>query len=158
MTTRRFAQIDVFTTRAGYGNPVAVVLDADDLDAATMQRFAAWTNLSETTYVLAPTTPLADFRVRIFTPRRELPFAGHPTVGTTYALSDARPAWREADVAPVVGAWKCRTLALSAQLRSATDALQSLPADCSERSAAPTRKPFARLSGSAAIRRMLRSS
>ena len=94
MTTRRFAQIDVFTTRAGYGNPVAVVLDADDLDAAAMQRFAAWTNLSETTFVLTPTTPQADFRVRIFTPRQELPFAGHPTVGTAYALLDARPQWR----------------------------------------------------------------
>jgi PhzF family phenazine biosynthesis protein len=95
MTKRRFAQIDVFTKRAGYGNPVAVVLDADDLDTAAMQRFAAWTNLSETTFVLAPTTPLADFRVRIFTPRQELPFAGHPTVGTAYALLDARPEWRE---------------------------------------------------------------
>ncbi len=94
MTTRRFAQIDVFTTRAGYGNPVAVVLDADDLDAATMQRFATWMNLSETTFMLAPTTPQADFRLRIFTPRRELPFAGHPTVGTAYALLDMRPEWR----------------------------------------------------------------
>ncbi len=89
MTTRRFAQIDVFTTRAGYGNAVAVVFDADDLDSAAMQRFAAWTNLSETTFILAPTST-ADFRLRIFTPRQELPFAGHPTVGTTYALLDAR--------------------------------------------------------------------
>lgn len=87
---RRFAQIDVFTSRPGYGNPVAVVFDADDLDTATMQRFAAWTNLSETTFVLAPTSPQADFRLRIFTPRQELPFAGHPTVGTTYAVLDAR--------------------------------------------------------------------
>ncbi len=91
MTSRRFAQIDVFTARAGYGNPVAVVLDAAGLDAATMQRFAAWTNLSETTFVLAPTTDKADFRVRIFTPRQELPFAGHPTVGTTYAVLAMRP-------------------------------------------------------------------
>jgi PhzF family phenazine biosynthesis protein len=90
MTARRYAQIDVFTTRAGYGNPVAVVFDADDLDAAAMQRFAAWTNLSETTFVLAPTTTQADFRVRIFTPRQELPFAGHPTVGATHAVLDAR--------------------------------------------------------------------
>ena len=91
MTSRPFAQIDVFTTRAGYGNPVAVVLDATGLDAKAMQRFAAWTNLSETTFVLAPTTDKADFRVRIFTPRQELPFAGHPTVGTTYAVLAARP-------------------------------------------------------------------
>ena len=90
MKTRRFAQIDVFTARAGHGNPVAVVFDADDLDTASMQRLAAWTNLSETTFVLAPTTAQADFRVRIFTPRQELPFAGHPTVGTTHALLDAR--------------------------------------------------------------------
>ncbi len=91
MTSRRFAQIDVFTTRAGYGNPVAVVLDAEGLDAEAMQRFAAWTNLSETAFVLAPTTDKADFRVRIFTPRQELPFAGHPTVGTTYAVLAVRP-------------------------------------------------------------------
>ncbi len=92
---RRFAQIDVFTTRAGYGNPVAVVLDADDLDDAAMQRFAAWTNLSETTFVFAPTAGTADFRVRIFTPRRELPFAGHPAVGTSYAMIEARPDWQQ---------------------------------------------------------------
>ncbi|MEO5625940.1 MAG: PhzF family phenazine biosynthesis protein [Dokdonella sp.] len=90
VTARRYAQIDVFTTRAGYGNPVAVVFDADDLDTPAMQRFAAWTNLSETTFVLAPTSAQADFRLRIFTPRQELPFAGHPTVGTTYAVLDAR--------------------------------------------------------------------
>jgi PhzF family phenazine biosynthesis protein len=91
MTTRRFAQVDVFTMRAGYGNPVAVVLDGDGLDGAAMQRFAAWTNLSETTFVLPPTQAGADFRVRIFTPRQELPFAGHPTVGTTHAVLALRP-------------------------------------------------------------------
>lgn len=88
--TRPFAQVDVFTTRAGYGNPVAVVFDADSLDSASMQRLAHWTHLSETTFVLAPTTAQADFRVRIFTPRQELPFAGHPTVGATHALLQAR--------------------------------------------------------------------
>lgn len=80
----------MFSARAGYGNPVAVVLDGDGLDDATMQRFAKWTNLSETAFVLRPTTPDADFRLRIFTPRQELPFAGHPTVGTTHAVLDAR--------------------------------------------------------------------
>lgn len=90
MTSRAFAQIDVFTACAGYGNPVAVVLDAAGLDTRAMQRFAAWTNLSETTFVLAATTDKADFRVRIFTPRQELPFAGHPTVGTTYAVLATR--------------------------------------------------------------------
>jgi PhzF family phenazine biosynthesis protein len=95
MSQRRYAQVDVFTTRAGYGNPVGVVLDAEDLDDAAMQRFAAWTNLSETTFVLAPTRAAADFRLRIFTPRRELPFAGHPSVGSVHALLDARPEWRD---------------------------------------------------------------
>lgn len=86
---RRFAQVDVFTTRPGFGNPVAVVLDAEGLDSAAMARFANWTNLSETTFVLPPTVPGADYRVRIFTPAEELPFAGHPTLGTCRALLDA---------------------------------------------------------------------
>ncbi|KUG53319.1 phenazine biosynthesis protein PhzF [Serinicoccus chungangensis] len=85
----RFSQYDVFSTRTGDGNPLAVVHDADDLDAATMQRFAAWTNLSETTFVLRPDDPGADYRVRIFTPTTELPFAGHPTLGSCRAWLDA---------------------------------------------------------------------
>jgi PhzF family phenazine biosynthesis protein len=89
MSVRRFAQVDVFTARAGYGNALAVVLDGDGLDETSMQRFAAWTNLSESAFVLKPTRPGADFRVRIFTPRQELPFAGHPTVGATHALLEA---------------------------------------------------------------------
>lgn len=83
-----FAQVDVFTDVAYLGNPVAVVLDADDLDDASMQRIARWTNLSETTFVLTPTDADADYRVRIFTPVAELPFAGHPTLGTCHAWSD----------------------------------------------------------------------
>jgi PhzF family phenazine biosynthesis protein len=82
---RPFAQVDVFTTVPYAGNPVAVVLDAEGLDTAAMQRFARWTNLSETTFVLPPTTPDAHYRVRIFTPVTELPFAGHPTLGTCHA-------------------------------------------------------------------------
>ncbi|WP_018640294.1 PhzF family phenazine biosynthesis protein [Parafrankia elaeagni] len=82
---RAFQQVDVFTARPYLGNPVAVVLDADGLSTASMRRFAAWTNLSETTFVLPPTTPAADYRVRIFTPTAELPFAGHPTLGTCHA-------------------------------------------------------------------------
>lgn len=84
-TARRFFQIDVFSHQAGLGNPVAVVLDAHDLSDAQMQQFARWTNLSETTFVLPPTDPAADYRVRIFTPGGELPFAGHPTLGTCHA-------------------------------------------------------------------------
>lgn len=92
-----FAQVDVFTTRACFGNPVAVFLDADHLDAAAMQRIARWTNLSETTFVLAPTAPGASYRVRIFTPAQELPFAGHPSVGTAHALLEAGRITPDAD-------------------------------------------------------------
>ncbi len=82
--SRRFRQVDVFSDRLGYGNPLAVVADADGLDDETMARFARWTNLSETTFLLPPTDPRADYRVRIFTPGGELPFAGHPTLGTCH--------------------------------------------------------------------------
>ena len=82
---RPFAQVDVFTTEPYRGNPVAVVLDASGMSDADMQRIAHWTNLSETTFVLAPSAGEADYRVRIFTPTIELPFAGHPTLGTCHA-------------------------------------------------------------------------
>jgi PhzF family phenazine biosynthesis protein len=82
---RPFQQVDVFTSVAYAGNPVAVVLDAEGLSSAEMQRFANWTNLSETTFVLPPSAPGADYQVRIFTPQAELPFAGHPTLGTCHA-------------------------------------------------------------------------
>ncbi|XAH23081.1 PhzF family phenazine biosynthesis protein [Xylophilus sp. GW821-FHT01B05] len=84
MKSRPFQQVDVFTATPYRGNPLAVVLDGSGLDDATMQRFAAWTNLSETTFLLPPTTPAADYRVRIFTPGGELPFAGHPTLGSCH--------------------------------------------------------------------------
>jgi len=89
MTVRRFLQLDVFAPYAGAGNPLAVVLDAADLDTARMQAFAAWTNLSETVFFLPPTAPEADYRIRIFTPRMELPFAGHPSVGAAWAALEA---------------------------------------------------------------------
>ncbi len=82
---RPFAQVDVFTTGPGTGNPLAVVLDATGLSTPDMLRFARWTNLSETTFVLPPSDGAADYRVRIFTPDEELPFAGHPTLGTCQA-------------------------------------------------------------------------
>jgi PhzF family phenazine biosynthesis protein len=84
MRKRRFMQVDVFSDRAGFGNPLAVVVDADGLDSGQMQRFANWTNLSETSFLLPPCTTGADYRVRIFTPRQELPFAGHPSVGAAW--------------------------------------------------------------------------
>lgn len=86
---RPFAQLDVFADRPQHGNPLAVVLEADGLSAEYMQRVARWTNLSESTFLLAPTDPGADYRVRIFTPTGELPFAGHPTLGTARAWLDA---------------------------------------------------------------------
>jgi PhzF family phenazine biosynthesis protein len=85
MSARRFQQVDVFTDRAGYGNALAVVLDGTGLADDQMARFARWTNLSETTFLLPPTDPAADYRVRIFTPTTELPFAGHPTLGSCHA-------------------------------------------------------------------------
>lgn len=89
MTAIAFKQVDVFTSVPFLGNPVAVVLDGSGLDTPTMQRIANWTNLSETTFVLPPTEAGADYRVRIFTPGSELPFAGHPTIGTAHALLEA---------------------------------------------------------------------
>ena len=93
MKTRPFKQVDVFTATAYFGNPLAVVLDGSDLSTEDMQRFAQWTNLSETTFVLPPTSAAkaagADYRVRIFTPGGELPFAGHPTLGTCHAWLQA---------------------------------------------------------------------
>ena len=86
---RRFSQVDVFGTGSCSGNPVAVVLDGDGLGEEEMRRFASWTNLSETTFVLPPTRPEADYGVRIFTPVLELPFAGHPTLGTCHAWLEA---------------------------------------------------------------------
>ncbi len=86
---RQFRQVDVFTTGPGLGNPLAVVLDASGLSPAEMQRFARWTNLSETTFVLPTDDPAADYAVRIFTPESELPFAGHPTLGTCHAWLEA---------------------------------------------------------------------
>src|SRR5690349_9300150 len=83
--TRPFQQGDVFTHGPYRGNPVAVVLAGGGLATEEMQRFAAWTNLSETTYLLPPPDGAADYRVRIFTPSLELPFAGHPTLGTCHA-------------------------------------------------------------------------
>lgn len=96
--TRDFAQVDVFGATPFRGNPVAVVLDATDLTDAAMQDLARWTNLSETTFVLPPTTPGADYRVRIFTPGGELPFAGHPTLGTAHAWLESGGRTREAGV------------------------------------------------------------
>ena len=84
-TPIRYLQVDVFAERAGGGNPLGVVFGADAWSGADMQRFAAWTNLVETTFVLAPNDMHASYRLRIFTPSKEIPFAGHPTIGSAHA-------------------------------------------------------------------------
>ncbi|MGH9030384.1 MAG: PhzF family phenazine biosynthesis protein [Acidimicrobiales bacterium] len=95
---RRLVQVDVFGESPLRGNPVAVVLDAGDLETEEMQRFARWTNLSETTFVSEATDPGADYRVRIFTTVMELPFAGHPTLGTCHAWLEHSSGVSESDV------------------------------------------------------------
>jgi PhzF family phenazine biosynthesis protein len=95
---RRFAQVDVFASEPYSGNPLAVVVDAEGLEPAEMQRLARWTNLSETTFLLPPTDPRADYRVRIFTPTEELPFAGHPTLGSAHVWSSNGGVPASADV------------------------------------------------------------
>ncbi|MFK5633167.1 MULTISPECIES: PhzF family phenazine biosynthesis protein [unclassified Ornithinimicrobium] len=100
MTLRRpfrFSQVDVFSAHGLLGNPLAVVHDAEGLDEETLARFARWTNLSETTFLLPPTDPAADYRVRIFTTGGELPFAGHPTLGSAHAWLEAGGVPRRAD-------------------------------------------------------------
>ena len=89
MTHRRYVQVDVFADRPGAGNPLAVVLDAQGLNDADMQAIARWTRLPETTFVFPPTQPQASYGLRIFSPRREVPFAGHPSVGTAHVVLDA---------------------------------------------------------------------
>lgn len=84
-----FRQVDVFSSEPWLGNPLAVVHDADGVSDAQMAAFARWTNLSETTFLSAPTDPAADYRVRIWTPAGELPFAGHPTIGSAHAWLEA---------------------------------------------------------------------
>jgi PhzF family phenazine biosynthesis protein len=84
MALRRYQQVDVFADRPGAGNPLAVVLDAQGLDDAAMQAIARWTRLPETTFLLPPDSPGTSYRIRIFSPRREVPFAGHPSVGSAH--------------------------------------------------------------------------
>ena len=89
MTARRYVQVDVFADRPGAGNPLAVVLDAEGLSDAQMQAIAKWTRLPETTFVLPATDADTSYRIRMFSPRREVPFAGHPSVGTAHAVLEA---------------------------------------------------------------------
>lgn len=100
---RPFSQVDVFTDTPTLGNPVAVVHDATGMDTVMMQRFTDWTNLSEATFLLPPEHPDADYRVRIFCPGRELPFAGHPTLGTAHAWLAAGGLPRGTDIVQECG-------------------------------------------------------
>ena len=101
---RPFTQVDVFTDEFRYGNPVAVVHDAEGLTDDDLAAFARWTNLSETTFLLPPSDPSADYRLRIFTTRRELPFAGHPTLGSARAWLEAGGTPKGADLVQECGA------------------------------------------------------
>lgn len=89
MISRRYMQVDVFADRPGAGNPLGIVLDAEGLDEATMQAIARWTRLPETTFVFPAPSATASYGIRIFSPRREVPFAGHPSVGTAHAVLEA---------------------------------------------------------------------
>jgi PhzF family phenazine biosynthesis protein len=89
MAIYHFKQVDVFTRKPFWGNPVAVVIGTEGVETDEMQRIAAWMNLSETTFVLAPSSNAADYRLRIFSPKQELPFAGHPTIGSAHAVMES---------------------------------------------------------------------
>jgi PhzF family phenazine biosynthesis protein len=104
MSQRPFKQVDVFTDKAYYGNPLGVVLDGTGLSTQAMQHFTNWTNLSECTFVLPPTQAQTDYKVRIFCPGRELPFAGHPTLGTCHAWLQAGGQPKAAQIVQECGA------------------------------------------------------
>jgi PhzF family phenazine biosynthesis protein len=129
MQNRPFRQVDVFTAEPYLGNPVAVVQDGSDLSDAQMQAFARWTNLSETTFLLPPTDPQADYRVRIFTPGGELQFAGHPTLGSCHAWLEAGGQPRTpGQVVQQCGVGLVRLRRGAAQLAFAAPPLQRSPA------------------------------
>ncbi|HSW21881.1 MAG TPA: PhzF family phenazine biosynthesis protein [Burkholderiaceae bacterium] len=122
---RRFSQLDVFTAVPLLGNPLAVVHDGSGLSDAQMASFANWTNVSETTFLLPPTDPQADYRVRIFTPQRELPFAGHPTLGSCHAwLSGGGAPRRDDEVVQECGAGLVRIRRDGARLAFAAPPLR----------------------------------
>jgi PhzF family phenazine biosynthesis protein len=122
---RRFSQLDVFTAIPLLGNPLAVVHDGSGLSDAQMATFANWTHLSETTFLLPPSSPEADYRVRIFTPERELPFAGHPTLGSCHAwLAAGGVARRDGEVVQECGAGLVRIRRDGARLAFAAPPLR----------------------------------
>ena len=108
MSSHRYSQVDVFTAEPLRGNALAVVFDAEGLDAERMQALARWTHLSETTFLLPPTDPAADYRLRIFTPNGELPFAGHPTLGSCHAWLEAGGRPRAEEIVQECGVGRVR--------------------------------------------------
>lgn len=128
---RRFVTLDVFTDRRFAGNPLAVVLDTESLDAGAMQRIAAEFNHPETVFVLPPADPARRARLRIFTPAAELPFAGHPTVGTAVLLArlDGGPGAREVVVEEGIGPVRCRAAMMDGNCGRASFALPRLPVE-----------------------------
>ncbi|MBS4103619.1 PhzF family phenazine biosynthesis protein [Tsukamurella paurometabola] len=144
----RFRQVDVFSSEPLRGNPVAVVHDADDLTDEQMASFARWTNLSETTFLLRPTDPAADYRLRIFTPGAELPFAGHPTLGTAHAwLEDGGVPATAGTVVQECGAGLVRLRRGATLAFAAPPLIRSGPADAAtvDRIAAGLRVPAAEI-------------
>jgi PhzF family phenazine biosynthesis protein len=121
--TLNFQQVDVFSSAPTQGNPLAVVIGADGLSDAQMAAFARWTNLSETTFLLRPTHPEADYRVRIFTTTRELPFAGHPTLGSCFVWLDSGGQPKAEEVVQECGAGLVRIRRDGARLAFAAPAL-----------------------------------
>ncbi len=136
---RAFRQVDVFTDELGYGNPVAVVHDADGLDDERLAAFARWTNLSETTFLLPPEDPTADYRLRIFTPARELPFAGHPTLGSARAWLEAGGEPKGVDIVQECGAGLVRIRRHATRLAlAAPPLLRGGPVDAADLAAVVT--------------------
>jgi PhzF family phenazine biosynthesis protein len=143
-----FSQVDVFSSEPFLGNPVAVVHDAQEVTEDEMARFASWTNLSETTYLLPATDPAADYRLRIFTPDRELPFAGHPTLGSAHAWLEAGGVPRDDDqLVQECGAGLVRIRRSDRLSFQAPPLLRSGPVDAGDRSriAAALRVPEAEM-------------
>ena len=129
-----FSQVDVFSSDPLLGNPVAVVHDAEDVTDEEMARFAHWTNLSETTFLLPPTDPAADYRLRIWTPDRELPFAGHPTLGSAHAWLEAGGVpHNDAELIQECGAGLVRILRDQRLAFAAPPLLRSGPVDAADR-------------------------
>ena len=128
MSHRRYLQLDVFADRPGAGNPLAVVLDGEGLDDATMQAIARWTRLPETTFVMKATQAGADYRLRNFSPRREVPFAGHPSVGTAHAVLDAGIARPHDGLLVQEGAAGLLPLRVAGEGRERTIAVRTPPA------------------------------